>query len=267
MCLGGAIYSLVGCNISSEPSEAKQITNSESKKADKVFQKLASGVEYNILRVGHGESISNGQTVVANVAGYANDKEFINTWNKNYFEFIEVDSLNEPKGLMEALRTFKIGTVAEVIIPSELAFKNDQNGIPAHTKLTYRLELMQVKETIQKKDTTGIPAKHIGTGIILYQHKKGLGKRIKAGDKVKVHYTGYLKNGEVFDNSYQKNVPIEIEVGLTQVIMGWQEVLVASNRGDHITVVIPSYLGYGTEGRKGAIPPNADLVFDMEILP
>ncbi|WP_298903262.1 peptidylprolyl isomerase [uncultured Psychroserpens sp.] len=96
--------------------------------------------------------------------------------------------------------------------------------------------------------------------------QKGEGKAAQAGNMVSVHYKGQLADGTVFDSSYKRNSPLDFQVGVGQVIPGWDEGICLLNVGDKARLVIPSDLGYGAAGAGGVIPPNATLVFDVELM-
>ena len=102
---------------------------------------------------------------------------------------------------------------------------------------------------------------------LLYKFEKenNLGKPV-SGNKVKVHYKGMLLDGTVFDSSYKRNQPIEFTLGIGQVIKGWDEGISLLGLGDKATFIIPSELAYGQSGAGGVIPPNATLVFDVELV-
>jgi len=96
--------------------------------------------------------------------------------------------------------------------------------------------------------------------------QKGNGKKAEKGDKVSVHYKGQLADGTVFDSSYKRNQPLDFQVGVGQVIKGWDEGICLLKVGDKARLVIPSDLGYGSSGAGGMIPPDATLVFDVELM-
>ncbi len=96
--------------------------------------------------------------------------------------------------------------------------------------------------------------------------QKGNGAPAQKGKKVSVHYSGSLENGKVFDSSYSRKKPIEFTLGIGQVIEGWDEGIALLKVGDKARFVIPPYLGYGTSGAGGVIPPNAVLIFDVELM-
>ena len=96
--------------------------------------------------------------------------------------------------------------------------------------------------------------------------KKGSGKNAIEGENVKVHYKGKLIDDTVFDSSYQRNEPIEFKLGVGQVIPGWDEGISLLSQGDKAVLIIPPHLGYGASGAGGVIPPNATLVFEIELI-
>ncbi|MEC8324108.1 MAG: FKBP-type peptidyl-prolyl cis-trans isomerase, partial [Bacteroidota bacterium] len=83
---------------------------------------------------------------------------------------------------------------------------------------------------------------------------------------VSVHYKGQLSDGTIFDSSYKRNQPIEFSLGMGQVIRGWDEGVALLKVGDKARFVIPSHLAYGSRGAGGVIPPNANLIFDVELM-
>lgn len=96
--------------------------------------------------------------------------------------------------------------------------------------------------------------------------QKGDGVKAEKGKTVSVHYKGALPDGTVFDSSFKRNQPIDFQLGVGQVIPGWDEGIALLNVGDKARLVIPSDLAYGSAGAGGVIPPNATLVFDVELV-
>jgi FKBP-type peptidyl-prolyl cis-trans isomerase len=94
----------------------------------------------------------------------------------------------------------------------------------------------------------------------------GEGEEAKAGDVVEVHYTGWLTDGKKFDSSRDRNEPFRFRLGKGMVIKGWDEGVAGMKRGGKRRLTIPSVLGYGKRGAGDVIPPDADLVFEVELL-
>ena len=107
-------------------------------------------------------------------------------------------------------------------------------------------------------------------GLKYTDTKAGDGTTAKAGSKVSVHYTGWLSDnggkGKKFDSSVDRGQPFQFTLGAKQVIAGWDEGVAGMKVGGTRTLTIPPELGYGARGSPGAIPPNATLIFDVELL-
>lgn len=112
--------------------------------------------------------------------------------------------------------------------------------------------------------------KTLENGLGYEDHTVGNGTEATSNHHVVVHYTGWLneggKKGKKFDSSKDRSEPFEFTLGVGQVIKGWDEGVKGMKVGGHRTLMIPSALGYGARGAGGAIPPNADLIFDVELL-
>lgn len=94
----------------------------------------------------------------------------------------------------------------------------------------------------------------------------GEGETAAAGQKVTVHYTGWLEEGTKFDSSVDRNMPFDFNLGAGHVIKGWDQGVAGMNVGGKRRLTIPSELGYGAAGAGGVIPPNATLIFEVELL-
>ncbi len=104
------------------------------------------------------------------------------------------------------------------------------------------------------------------SGLRYKMIQQGNGTKAEKGKTVSVHYEGSLPNGQVFDSSFKRNQPIDFQLGVGQVIAGWDEGISLLQVGDKARFVIPSHLGYGSAGAGGVIPPDATLVFDVELM-
>ena len=95
---------------------------------------------------------------------------------------------------------------------------------------------------------------------------KGFGPLVPKGSKVKVHYTGKLLDGTVFDSSHSRGRPIEFEIGVGRVIRGWDEGITQLQKGQKAILTCPPDYAYGEKGRPGKIPPNSTLIFEVEVV-
>jgi peptidylprolyl isomerase len=135
----------------------------------------------------------------------------------------------------------------------------------------------QTTHTTTKKPTTTAPNPNMPTkvtgegtktasGLQYWEIKAGTGATAAAGQKVKVDYTGWLTNGKKFDSSVGTGHPFEFTLGAGQVIKGWDEGVAGMKVGGKRQLRIPPDLAYGDHGAAGVIPPNATLIFDVQLL-
>ena len=125
-------------------------------------------------------------------------------------------------------------------------------------------DLIEKEKELIKEISKGF--KETKSGLKYNILKNGNGENPSLGDLVKVHYKGQLLDQTVFDSSYKRNQPIEFKVGIGQVIPGWDEGIMLLKRGDKAKFIIPSNLAYGESGAGGIIPPNATLIFEVELV-
>jgi FKBP-type peptidyl-prolyl cis-trans isomerase len=104
------------------------------------------------------------------------------------------------------------------------------------------------------------------SGLEYIEVEAGTGAQAQAGKTVSVHYTGKLQNGKVFDSSVSRGEPIIFQLGRGKVIKGWDEGIALMKVGGKAQLVIPPNLAYGERGAGGVIPPNATLIFDVELV-
>jgi FKBP-type peptidyl-prolyl cis-trans isomerase FkpA len=104
------------------------------------------------------------------------------------------------------------------------------------------------------------------SGLTYLITKKGTGRQLKAGDTVILNYTGTLTNGVKFDSSYDHNEPLAFKLGAGRVIKGWDKGVAKLHVGDHAILMIPGKLAYGLKGIPNVIPPDATLIFIVEVV-
>ncbi len=120
--------------------------------------------------------------------------------------------------------------------------------------------------TIYPGEKTTMETHSTASGLSYIDMVEGTGEQPNVGDRVTVHYTGYLTDGRKFDSSVDRGKPFEFVLGVGQVIKGWDEGVASMKVGGKRKLIIPPLLGYGQRGAGGVIPPDAQLIFDVELL-
>jgi FKBP-type peptidyl-prolyl cis-trans isomerase FkpA len=121
----------------------------------------------------------------------------------------------------------------------------------------------QDKDKDKKEEKKEVTTK---SGLKYTDLKEGEGTAAKSGDTVEVHYTGWLTDGKKFDSSLDRKQPFSFKLGAGRVIKGWDEGVAGMKVGGKRKLTIPPELGYGAQGAGGVIPPNATLIFEVELL-
>ncbi|WP_271770133.1 peptidylprolyl isomerase [Aquimarina algiphila] len=173
-------------------------------------------------------------------------------------EGLDVVNAIEQGDEIESLEIERVGAEAESFNAVE-TFRSF-NGAKAEREAAARKKSEELLEELAAgfdKTESGLRYKVI---------QKGDGVKAEKGKTVSVHYKGSLTDGTVFDSSYKRNQPIDFALGVGQVISGWDEGIALLQVGDKARFVIPPYLGYGESGAGGVIPPNATLIFDVELV-
>ncbi len=175
------------------------------------------------------------------------------------------------KGWDECIRLMRVGEKTRFIVPYKLAYGDEgyKGVIPPKADLIFDLELTDAKAPVRVQfyDVKGKDTVKTASGLKYIVVSKGAGgAKAESGKTVKVHYTGFLDNGKIFDSSVQRGDPIEFPLGAGRVIKGWDEGIALMSVGDKFRLIIPYDLAYGESGHPPVIPPMARLIFDVELV-
>ena len=266
---------------------------------------LDNGVKLKYFKNGSGQEIEDGQIVMINLQYFDYDgNELLNkvgndpvvlqkdsSWESSGIIYNVIDNLVKGDSVFFQLTTeqFFKNAPQSVEVPDSVKNKMisfycgiqdvmSQNEFEDFQRIQY--EKMQQEMEQQSNDQlsidlelidnylkeNNITAKSAESGLRYVITKMGSGENAAPGDNVTVHYTGMLLNGEKFDSSLDRNQPFSFQLGQGMVIRGWDEGITYFNKGSEGTLYIPSTLGYGASGAGGVIPPNAVLIFEIQVL-
>lgn len=173
-----------------------------------------------------------------------------------------VDTIKQGDAI-NGVEIIRVGSRAEEFKADQAAFDNLLKTIGQRQQEKELVALEAQRETLEKEFPGAVTTP---SGLKYIITTEGNGSDTPAsGATVTAHYTGRLLSGEKFDSSYDRGQPITFPVGAGRVIKGWDEAFLSMKKGEKRTLIIPPQLGYGTAGR-GPIPPNAVLVFDVELV-
>ena len=266
---------------------------------------LDNGIELKYFKNGNGEEIKDGQIVMINLQYFDYDgNELLNkvgndpvvlqkdsSWENNGIIYEVIDNLVKgdsvffqltteqffknapqsvevPDSVKNKLISFYTG-VQDVMSQSEfedyqrVQYEKMQQEMEQQNENQLSIDLELIENYLKENN---IDAMKSESGLHYVITEKGNGDNAAAGDNVTVHYTGMLLNGEKFDSSLDRNQPFSFQLGQGMVIRGWDEGITYFNKGASGTFYIPSTLGYGSSGAGGVIPPNAILIFEIQVL-
>lgn len=254
------------------------------------FKKTDSGFEYNMLKDAEGRTVKMGDFLTLNMSfATMNDSTLFNTFsNDEPLNFKFQESLFNG-AINEGLMMMSAGDSASFLVPASKVYGDQLPAfLKAEDKLQYTVSLIKIASAaeqqkeqeesiaaqIVKDDNAlqgyikekGYTAEKTESGLYYVVNKEGNGQFPKPGQKVKVHYTGTLLNGEKFDSSKDRNQEFEFPVGQGRVIKGWDEGIPKFSKGGSGILLIPSNLGYGTRGAGPKIPANSPLIFEIELI-
>ncbi len=175
-----------------------------------------------------------------------------------------MDVVNAIKGddKLISVKIIRVGKAAEEFQSDQPAFDALLESMESRAK---EKELAAMEEEITLINKQWPDAVSTPSGLKYVVVSEGTGETPSEGTMIKAHYTGKLLNGTKFDSSYDRGQPIDFPVGQGRVIKGWDEAFLTMKKGEKRVLIIPASLGYGPSGR-GPIPPNATMVFDVELV-
>ena len=227
----------------------------------------ASGLKYEIIKMGVGEKPNATDKVEVHYHGTLEDGTVFDS-SVERGQTITFPLNRVIKGWTEGLQLMPVGSKFKFIIPPELAYGSRNMGsIPPNSTLIFEVELFNIEKPFIDTDFS-LPAeeKTTDSGLRYLDHILGDGKMAESGNTVFVHYSGYLSDGTKFDSSHDRGQPFSFTLGQGRVIKGWDEGLLGMKIGGKRTLIIPPDMGYGERGAGGVIPPNATLMFEIELI-
>ena len=261
-----------GKSTAKKESKKPEQKSSQKPKKIKVNQEYttASGLKYRVTELGKGKQVEAGDKVTVHYTGkLTNGTKFDSSKDRNQPFSFKVGAGQVIKGWDEGLQLLKVGDKATFVIPPDIAYgQRDMGSIPPNSTLIFDVEVLDTKSApkILPYNTKGKDTLTTASGLRYINVENGSGEQAVAGKTVRVHYTGYLMDGKIFDSSIERDEPIEFPLGQRMVIPGWEEGIALMKVGDKKRLIIPSELAYGANGAGGVIPPNATLIFDVELV-
>jgi peptidylprolyl isomerase len=254
------------------PSELKKEAKVKAKALKKLMKKAKTtpeGLSYIITTsVEEGEFPKKGELVKVHYQGrkLMDTAYFDSSYKRGEPLPLKVGVGMVIKGWDIGIPLLKVGEKATLIIPDSLGYgKEGSGGRGPLGTLVFDVELVEIID-IGPYKTEGVKEQTTASGLKYFVTKEAEGDMAASGQTVHVHYTGYLEDGTKFDSSWDRMKPFNFQLGMGRVIKGWDEGIALLKVGEKARFVIPSELGYGTRGAGGSIPPNATLVFDVELL-
>jgi peptidylprolyl isomerase len=231
----------------------------------------ASGLQYTELRAGSGAKPQPGEIVAVHYTGKLEDgTKFDSSYDRGEPIRFPLGQGHVIPGWDEGIALMNEGGQATLVIPPDLAYGEQGAGgvIPPNATLTFDVELVDITPGSPAAPTEVDASQYITgeQGIQYVDLVVGEGPEVTNGQLVVAHYTGWLEDGTKFDSSIDRGEPFTFNLGMGQVIPGWDVGMRGMKVGGTRQLVIPSAMAYGEQGAGGVIPPNATLVFEIELL-
>jgi len=232
-------------------------------------KKTESGLVYEIIKEGAGEMPEQGVTVNVDYAFWNTDGELLDCSKLSEKEQKYPLGDHPVKIFNDGVKLLTEGTRGRFVVPPELAFGERGAGslVPPNTTLIWELELVKIMKPLPVPEFSLSPEDKVAateSGLMFEIIKEGTGASPEMGQEVTVHYAGWLEDGTLFDNSFERGDTASFVLG--RVIPGWNEGLMLMKEGAIYKFTIPSELGYGTRGGGPKIPPDSTLIFHVELI-
>ena len=225
-----------------------------------------SGLQYEIITLGDGEKPGPTDKVEVHYHGTLLDGTVFDS-SVDRGETLKFGLNQVIKGWTEGLQLMPVGSKFKFTIPPELAYgSQSKKKIPPNSTLVFEVELFGIEKPFVDPDFSTMGEEILTeSGLRMIIHKPGQGEIAKSGQKVVVHYTGFLEDGTRFDSSHDRGQPFSFMLGQGRVIAGWEEAISLMKPGEKRSLIIPPDLGYGSRAA-GPIPPNSTLIFEVELI-
>lgn len=228
-----------------------------------------SGIRYTVTEKGKGEKPHKGQKIKLHYIGkLSTGKEFDNSYKRQVPLVFILGAGQVLEGIDQVLLKFPAGSKGTFFLPSKLGY-GDKNfkQIPPNSDLTFEFDFIEIIQPPVPFNTIGKDTIALENGLKYIMVKsEQTGIKAETYKNITVHYTGYLENGNIFDSSVERGFPFQFQLGLGQVIRGWDIGISKLKKGEKARFIIPPHLAYGEKGFPPTIPPNTSLIFDIEVL-
>ena len=228
-----------------------------------------SGLKMKQLVAGNGIRVKKGDIALSRYAVYYADNmeklETSNEFNNGKPFDMQVGQGMLIPGLEEGFQYMKEGDRYLFYIPPKLGFVNGRGGIDPERALLYDIEVIRTRTGSKPYDISGVNKQVSSSGLEFFIVERTMGEPVQPGQTVTVHYSGYFTDGRKFDSSVDRGQPFSFRLGRGEVMAGWEEAVQHMKVGEKARFIIPSKLAYGEKGYAN-IPPNSDLVFDIELI-
>ena len=235
------------------------------------YEVMDGGIKYYDFIVGDGPSPQDSETVAMNFAIWIVDGMSLgNSQDQGQPLIAVIGSGNLLPGWEKGISTMQTGGKRQMVIPPELAFGEEGAGemVPPNSTLIAEIELLAVipvPEAVAQTEVAEEDYEVTESGLKYYDIEPGEGISPQAGQQVLIHYTGWLTDGTIFDNSIDRGLPLAFALGAGQMIPGFDEGVATMKVGGKRQLVIPPELAYGDQ-EQGPVPANSTLIFEAELM-